>query len=50
MLYDAKTFTDSTVYKEIPLYITSTLDSLKVFSLKTLKKGSYKIIALKDIS
>ena len=48
MLYDAKTFTDSTVYKETPLYITSTLDSLKVFSLENLKEGSYKIIALKD--
>ncbi len=48
MLYDAKTFTDSTVYKETPLYITSTLDSLKVFSLENLKEGSYKIVALKD--
>lgn len=50
MLYDAKTFTDSTVYKETPLYITNTLDSLKVFSLENLKEGSYRIIALKDIS
>lgn len=48
MLYDAKTFTDSTVYKETPLYITNTLDSLKVFSLENLKEGSYKIVALKD--
>ena len=50
MLYDAKTFTDSTVYKETPLYITNTLDSLKVFSLENLKEGAYKIIALKDIN
>lgn len=49
MLYDAKTFTDSTVYKETPLYITNTLDSLKVFSLENLKEGAYRIIALKDI-
>lgn len=49
MLYDAKTFTDSTVYKETPLYVTNTLDSLKVFSLENLKEGSYRIIALKDI-
>ncbi|WP_297869311.1 Ig-like domain-containing protein [uncultured Flavobacterium sp.] len=48
MLYDAKTFTDSTVYKENPLYITNTLDSLKEFSLENLKEGSYKIIALKE--
>jgi len=47
-LYDAKTFTDSTVYKETPLYITNTLDSLKIFSLENLKEGQYQIIALKD--
>ena len=50
LLYDAKTFTDSTVYKETPLYVTNTLDSLKVFSLENLKEGSYQIIALKDKS
>jgi hypothetical protein len=50
MLYDAKTFSDSTVYKETPLYVTNTLDSLKVFSLENLKEGSYRIIALKDIA
>lgn len=50
LLYDAKTFTDSTVYKETPLYITNTLDSLKVFSLENLKEGTYQIIALKDKS
>jgi hypothetical protein len=50
MLYDAKTFTDSTVYKETPLYITNTLDSLKVFSLENLKEGTYKMVAMKDIS
>lgn len=48
MLYDAKTFTDSTVYKETPLYITNTLDSLKVFSLENLKEGTYRIVAMKD--
>lgn len=48
MLYDAKTFTDSTVYKETPLYVTNTLDSLKVFSLENLKEGSYRIVAMKD--
>ena len=48
LLYDAKTFTDSTVYKETPIYITNTLDSLKIFSLENLKEGHYQIIALKD--
>ncbi len=50
LLYDVKTFTDSTVYKETPLYVTNTLDSLQVFSLENLKAGSYQIIALKDKS
>ncbi|WP_445710675.1 Ig-like domain-containing protein [Flavobacterium sp.] len=47
-LYDATTFQDSTIYKETPLYITNTLDSLKVFALENLKAGEYRIIALKD--
>lgn len=47
-LYDAATFTDSTIYKEKPLYVTNTLDSVKMFSLENLKEGKYKIIALKD--
>lgn len=47
-LYDAKKFNDSTIYKETPLYVTNTLDSLKVFALENLKAGDYKIIALKD--
>lgn len=48
MLYDAQKFTDSTVYKETPLYVTNTLDSLKVFALENLKEGEYYIVALKD--
>lgn len=48
LLYDALTFKDSTVYKETPLYVTNTLDSLKVYALENLKEGSYYIIALKD--
>lgn len=49
-LYDAKTFTDSTIYKETPLYVTNTLDSLKAFALENLKAGDYKIIALRDLN
>ncbi|SFJ58582.1 Ig-like domain-containing protein [Myroides guanonis] len=48
MLYDAKTFTDSTVYKQKPLYITNTLDSLTTFKIENIKEGSYYILALKD--
>ncbi|MEZ4853013.1 Ig-like domain-containing protein [Flavobacterium sp.] len=47
-LYDAKTFTDSTVYKEQPLYVTNTLDSLTVFAIENIKAGDYYLIALKD--
>ncbi|NHN27340.1 Ig-like domain-containing protein [Flavobacterium jejuense] len=47
-LYDATTFKDSTVFNETPLYVTNTLDSLKVFAFENLKAGEYKIIALKD--
>lgn len=47
-LYDATTFKDSTVFTETPLYVTNTLDSLKIFALENLKAGDYKIIALKD--
>ena len=42
------TFNDSTIYKTPPAYITSTMDSLKVFELKNLRAGSYEVIALKD--
>jgi uncharacterized protein (DUF2141 family) len=48
MLYDAQTFKDSTVYNETPLYVTNTLDSMKVFALENLKQGSYYIVAMKD--
>ena len=41
-------FTDSIVYKQPPTYITNTLDSLTTFSLKNLKAGSYRLIAVKD--
>ncbi len=51
MLYELDTaFTDSTVFKRPPNYISNTLDSLPVFELKNLKAGKYKLIALKDIN
>jgi hypothetical protein len=48
MLYekDAK-YSDSIVYKEVPRYLTSTLDSLKVVRLENIKQGTYQLIALK---
>ena len=49
MLYELdSTYTDSTVYKQKPKYITNTLDSLTNFSIENIKEGQYKIIALKD--
>ena len=49
MLYKAdSTYNDSLVYKEPPLYVTNTLDSLTTFEIGNLKEGVYKLIALKD--
>ena len=49
MLYAIdSTFTDSIIYKQPPTYITNTLDSLTTFSLKNLKAGSYRLVAIKD--
>ncbi|MDT7829143.1 Ig-like domain-containing protein [Pricia sp. S334] len=49
MLYEIDTsYTDSTIFKRPPNYITNTLDSTVVFRLKNLKEGQYKLFALKD--
>ncbi len=49
MLYELdSTYTDSTVYKQKPKYITNTLDSLTTFSIDNIKEGQYKLVALKD--
>ncbi|MEN8798174.1 MAG: Ig-like domain-containing protein [Flavobacteriaceae bacterium] len=49
MLYDIDTaYTDSTVFKKLPNYITNTLDSTIVFQLRNLKEGRYALIAIKD--
>ncbi len=49
MLYEIDTaFTDSTIYKAPPNYITNTLDSTTIFTLKNLKAGKYAMVALKD--
>jgi hypothetical protein len=49
MLYERnESFTDSIVYKEVPRYITNTLDSLKTFQLDNLKAGNYLLVAMKD--
>lgn len=49
MLYDVnKNFNDSIVYKQMPRYITNTLDSLKTFRLENLQAGKYLLVAMKD--
>jgi hypothetical protein len=51
MLYEKnEKFYDSIVYKEVPRYITNTLDSSKTFKLENLKEGNYLLIAMKDMS
>ncbi|GAA4804453.1 Ig-like domain-containing protein [Litoribaculum gwangyangense] len=48
-LYEVdSTFTDSVIYKQVPKYITNTLDSLTTFSIENIKAGKYLLIALKD--
>lgn len=49
MLYQIdEEYTDSTVFKEKPRYLTNTLDSLTDFTLENLMPGTYQMIALKD--
>ena len=49
MLYEVDTsYTDSTIYKKLPNYITNTLDSATVFELRNLKEGIYSLVAFKD--
>jgi uncharacterized protein (DUF2141 family) len=51
MLYEKnEKYTDSTVYKEKPRYVTNTLDSLKTWKIENVKAGKYVLIALKDFS
>ncbi len=48
MLYEIdSTFNDSIIYKEKPMYVTSTLDSTN-FELTHLKEGKYLALALKQ--
>lgn len=50
MLYPFdENYTDSLVYKEKPLYVTNTLDSLTSFEITNIKAGTYKLFALKDV-
>jgi uncharacterized protein (DUF2141 family) len=49
MLYEInEKYTDSTIYKEKPRYVTNTLDSATTFKIDNIKAGKYQLIALKD--
>ncbi|GGG38803.1 Ig-like domain-containing domain [Bizionia arctica] len=49
MLYEMdSTYTDSTIYKKQPKYLTNTLDSTTTFSIDNIKAGKYMLVALKD--
>ncbi|WP_317126849.1 Ig-like domain-containing protein [Arenibacter aquaticus] len=49
MLYEIdSTYTDSTIYRQPPNYITNTLDSTTIFHLKNLKEGRYALFGVKD--
>ncbi len=49
LLYEIdSTYNDSTLYRRPPNYITNTLDSAVLFTLKNLKEGKYAIFGLKD--
>nr|WP_321415712.1 Ig-like domain-containing protein [uncultured Allomuricauda sp.] len=51
MLYEIdSTYTDSTIYKQPPMYITNTGDSLPFFELRNLKAGKYALFGLKDVN
>lgn len=49
LLYELdSTYTDSTIYKKLPNYLTNTLDSTTIFYLRNIKAGNYALFALKD--
>jgi uncharacterized protein (DUF2141 family) len=49
MLYEVdSTYSDSTIYKTQPKYVTNTLDSVSTFSIDNIKAGKYRLVALKD--
>lgn len=51
MLYEInEKYTDSTVFKEKPRYVTNTLDSSTTFKIENIKAGKYQLIALKDLN
>lgn len=48
LLYEAESFTDSTIYQKKPLYVASTRDSIQTVDLENLKSGLYYLIALQE--
>jgi uncharacterized protein (DUF2141 family) len=50
LLYEYnENYKDSVIYNEKPIYVTNTLDTTS-FHITNLKKGTYKLVALKDFN
>ncbi len=51
MLYEInEQYTDSIIYKEKPMYVSSTIDTTSNFELTNLKAGNYFVLAIKQPS
>ncbi len=49
MLYEInEKFNDSTIYKEVPRYLSNSLESGDAIKLENIKEGKYQLIAIKD--
>ena len=49
MIYEmGEKYSDSVVYKQRPIYVVNTLDSLTTFELSHLKAGKYMLVGMKD--
>lgn len=49
MLYEVdEKYTDSVIYKQVPRYISNTLEGISASKLENIKEGKYRLIAIKD--
>lgn len=46
LLFQAENFTDSTIYKQKPMYVANSLDSLQEVTVENVKEGDYYLFAL----
>ena len=48
MLYENENFNDSTIFKQKPLYVANSLDSLVDVTIDNVKEGKYRLIAINE--